>query len=146
MSDSDKDKTPKSSGQVRHDPGGRAVWQWAVDSGRHAIESTSRLLQKLDLSHLRLLEDDEREAAKRAAEEKAGAAESAKPIPTYGGPAESDAAAAARRSFDPYNSRTQVGRGLPPAKPKEPPKPRITQPVRPEKKPGFLGKLFGRDK
>jgi hypothetical protein len=145
MSESDKDKTPKASGKVRHDSGGRAVWQWAIDSGRHAIESTSLLLKKLDLSHLRLLEDDEREAAKRAAEEQASGAKSDQPIPTFGGPAESDAAAEARRTFDPYNSRTPVGRGLPPAKPKEPPKPRVTQPVVPAKKPGLLGKLFGKD-
>jgi len=29
---------------VRHDSRGNAVWQWAVDTGKHAIDSTSRLL------------------------------------------------------------------------------------------------------
>ncbi len=145
MSDSDKDKQKKTTGQVRHEPGGRAVWQWAVESGKHAIDSTSRLLQRLDLSNLRLLEEDERLAAKRAAEEAARAADPDKPVPTYGGPAEKDAATQAKQTFDPYNSRTPVGRGLPPEKPKAPPKPRITQPVRPAtKKTGFLGKLFGK--
>lgn len=145
--DDNQDGEQKPSGRVRHEPGGRAVWQWAVDSGKHAIDSTSRLLKRLDLSALRLVDEEERQAARRAAEEGAEAS-TPKSVPSFGGPAETDSAAQARRSFDPYNSRTPVGRGLSPPKPKEPPKPRITQPVRPkpEDKAGLLGRLFGKGK
>lgn len=145
MSDSDNDRKPKGTGRVRHEPGGRAVWQWAVESGKHAIDSTSRLLKRLDLSGLRILEEDERLAARRAADEAAGKVDPSKAVPTFGGEAEKDSPAEAKQTFDPYNSRTPVGRGLPPPKAKAPPKPRITQPVRPAtKKSGFFGKLFGK--
>ncbi len=45
------------SGQVRHDDRGQAVWHWAVDTARNAINSTSQLLRKLDLSDLSLEEE-----------------------------------------------------------------------------------------
>ena len=139
MSDSDKHKQQKPSGRVRHDPGGRAVWQWALDSGKHAIESTSRLLKKLDLSHLRILDDDE-----KPGESSGGTGrDTGKSVPTFGGKREADPATNNRQSFDPYNSRTPVGRSAMREKPRTPPKPRITQPVRPAKKPGFFARLFG---
>jgi hypothetical protein len=122
----------KPSGQVRHEPGGRAIWEWAVDSGRHAIDSTSRLLKKLDITGLRLVDDDEKAWEKPA--------EPAKPIPTFGGAPATDPALR-RQSFNPYDSRTPTGRGVartPP--PKGPPRPRITQP--PARKPGLLARLF----
>jgi len=138
MPDSDKDKQQKPSGHVRHDPGGRAVWQWAIDSGKHAIESTSRLLKRLDLSHLSILDDDEKEKDKGTDPDKQ--------IPTFGGARENDPLAGKRQGFDPYNTRTPIGRGNLSSKPKTPPKPRITQPVRhaqPAKKPGLFASLFG---
>jgi len=146
MADDGKDKTkePRPSGRVRHDSGGRAVWQWAIDSGKHAVDSTSRLLKKLDISHLRILEDDEREAVKRAAE--LGEQVGNTPAQPIGGPAQVGEDAA-RRSFNPYDSRTPVGRGISPPKPKPPPKPRITQPVRAvQARPGLLARLFGSGK
>jgi len=142
VSDTDKNKLQKPTGRVRHDPGGRAVWQWAIDSGRHAIESTSRLLKKLDLSHLRILDDDETPGAKPKEPEP----DTGRDIPTFGGDRERDPLTGNRQSFDPYNSRTPVGRRAVPEKPKAPPKPRITQPAapaKPAKEPGFFGKLFG---
>jgi hypothetical protein len=42
---------------VVHDARGNAVWKWAVDAGRHALESTSLLLKRLEAPELRL-EDD----------------------------------------------------------------------------------------
>src|SRR5262245_33857430 len=63
MSASDKDDPSKPSGRVRHDSGGRAVWEWAVESGKHAIDSTSALLKKLELSGLRLMDDKKKAAA-----------------------------------------------------------------------------------
>jgi len=29
---------------VKHDAGGRAIWEWAAETGRNALDSTSRLL------------------------------------------------------------------------------------------------------
>lgn len=142
MSDSGKNKLQKPTGKVRHDPGGRAVWQWALDSGKHAIESTSRLLKKLDLSHLRILDDDELPGAKP--EEKPH--DTDRNTPTFGGDRAKDPAAGGRHSFDPYNSRTPVGRRAMPEKATTPPKPRITQPAKPPRKPGFFGRLFGSGK
>src|SRR5882762_9228169 len=56
--DDDKtDKKPDGPGGVQHDARGNAVWQWAVESGRHAIEATSQLLRRLDVPGLKL-EDD----------------------------------------------------------------------------------------
>ena len=49
-----------------------------------------------------------------------------------------------KRAFNPYDSRTVARRATAPGKPKPPAKPRITQPVRPAKKPGFFARLFGK--
>ena len=58
-----KDKAPQqsSSGRVVHDSRGNAVWQWVKDTGRHAIESTSALLKKLEVPELKVEDhkDDE---------------------------------------------------------------------------------------
>ena len=40
------------SGRVRHDERGNAVWDWLKDTGRNAIEATSRLLRRLEVPHL----------------------------------------------------------------------------------------------
>ena len=53
---------PESSGgRVVHDSRGNAIWQWVKDTGRHAIESTSLLLKKLELPELKVEDhkDDE---------------------------------------------------------------------------------------
>lgn len=135
----DTDELRKPSGRVRHDKGGRAVWEWAVDSGRHAIESTSRLLKRLDLSSLKLADYEPEKK-----EEPPPAAKDGKPVPTFGGEREADPLAHSRRSFDPYDNRAPLRQSRPPA-PRPPAKPRLTQPARPEKKPGLLGRLFGKD-
>lgn len=49
---SEKDASEASSGKVVHDSRGNAVWQWVKDTGRHAIESTSALLKKLEVPEL----------------------------------------------------------------------------------------------
>jgi len=38
-------------------PQGNAAWKWAVDSGKHLIESTSLLLKRLEVPGLKLEED-----------------------------------------------------------------------------------------
>lgn len=50
------DQAPESGsgGRVVHDSRGNAVWQWVKDTGRHAIESTSALLKKLELPELKV--------------------------------------------------------------------------------------------
>ena len=52
---------PIPSGRVRHDDRGNAVWDWLKETGRNAIGTTSRLLKKLELPHLKVeaKEDEE---------------------------------------------------------------------------------------
>ncbi|HMA10774.1 MAG TPA: hypothetical protein VKO83_02725 [Steroidobacteraceae bacterium] len=158
----DPEDKPTPAGRVKHDASGRAIWEWAMDTGRHALDSTSRLLKRLELPGLSII-DDEKE--KKQAEEQAQRAErdsgfnpygevdprpsakssdSGQPerrVPTFGGPAEKDPLANSRRSFDPY-AKTTPARGGP--APKKPAPPRMTQPAKPAQKPGLLGRLFGR--
>jgi len=42
------------SGRVRHDERGNAVWDWLKDTGRNALEATSRLLKKLEAPDLQM--------------------------------------------------------------------------------------------
>lgn len=134
MSASEKDDPAKPSGRVRHDSGGRAVWEWAMDSGRHAIDSTSRLLKRLDLSSLQLL-DDRKPSDKSLLEDGE--------VPSIS-ETKMDPQAGSKRAFNPYDSRTIARKKPAPGKPKPPPTPRITQPVRPAKPPGFFARLFGK--
>ena len=71
---------PGPAGRVKHDASGRAVWEWAVDTGRHALDSTSRLLKRLELPGLSL-EDEAGKKKQEGKEADAGA-------PTFGGPRE----------------------------------------------------------
>jgi len=135
----DTEELRKPSGRVRHDNGGRAVWEWAMDSGRHAIESTSRLLKRLDLSGLKLADYEPEKK-----EEPPPPANDSKPVPTFGGEREADPMAHSRRSFDPYDNRAPL-KSSRAAPTRPPPKLRVTQPARPVKKPGLLGRLFGKD-
>lgn len=138
-------RTEKPAGRVRHDSTGRAVWEWAVDSGRHAIESTSRLLKRLELPGLTVTDYDPKKPGGSAMPQQ-GDADAARQDPSSPSLApEKDASTGGRGGFDPYNSRMPPRRGAPAArKPAPPVKPRITQPVRPAKKPGLFARLFGR--
>lgn len=143
MSDPDSSDRPRRSGQVRHDAGGRAIWEWAIESGRHAIDSTSRLLKKLELTGITLMRDDakpwERDASgtpdKRSREPDAAERTAPQPLPTLE-PEDGN------KGFNPYDTRTPVGRGAPAVKKPSAPRPRITQP--PARKRGFFARLFGR--
>src|SRR5438309_2597998 len=42
------------AGKVVHDDRGHAVWQWVKETSRIAIESTSRLLRKLESPELKM--------------------------------------------------------------------------------------------
>ena len=48
--------TPKggSQGRVVHDERGNAVWDWLKETGRIAMESTSRLLRKLEIPEMKI--------------------------------------------------------------------------------------------
>lgn len=151
MSDT-PDSPKKRSGQVRHDAGGRAIWEWAMESGRHAIDSTSRLLKRLDLSGLTLVDDEVKHWEKGSPD--AGAGKQAMPPhaqrqqPKTSPPVEiardTDPAVpqGQGRSFNPYDTRTPARRAA--TRPPAPPRPRVTQPVRPARKPGLFARLFGR--
>ena len=50
-----------SRGRVVHDARGNAVWDWLKETGRIAIESTSRLLRKLEIPELKVEEKKDEE-------------------------------------------------------------------------------------
>ena len=58
---------------ITHDARGNAIWQWAVDSGKHAIDSTSRLLKRLEVPGLKLEDEADAGAAKPGAAPPGGA-------------------------------------------------------------------------
>jgi hypothetical protein len=49
------------SGRVVHDDRGNAMWDWLKDAGRIAIESTSRLLRKLEIPELKVQDEKDDE-------------------------------------------------------------------------------------
>lgn len=57
----DKAASEGSGGRVVHDSRGNAVWQWVKDTSRHAIESTSALLKKLELPDLKVEDQKDKE-------------------------------------------------------------------------------------
>jgi len=52
---------PSSSGRVVHDERGNAVWHFLKETSRIAIESTSRLLRKLEIPELKVEETKDEE-------------------------------------------------------------------------------------
>ena len=121
----------KPAGQVRHDSTGRAVWEWAAASGRHALESTSRLLKRLDMPGLTLEGDDSAPPASQTPTNKGAAG---KGSPAAGVPA---LPPPGQRGFNPYDRKL-------PARSAEPQASQVKRPAAPAPKPGLLGKLFGR--
>jgi hypothetical protein len=41
------------TGKVVHDERGNAMWDWVKQTGKHAIESTTRMLRKLEVPELK---------------------------------------------------------------------------------------------
>ena len=48
--------TTESSGRVRHDERGTAVWDWALDTGVFDALSSSGLMRRLDVADLKVQE------------------------------------------------------------------------------------------
>ncbi|MBS0579180.1 MAG: hypothetical protein JSR36_07950 [Proteobacteria bacterium] len=74
-----------ATGKVVHDDRGNAVWDFLKQSGRHAIESTSRLLRRLEAPELKF--EDPKDEELRVM-----------PDPSTGG------------GYDPYNQATKPSR------------------------------------
>lgn len=137
-----REQKASPAGHVRHDKSGRAIWEWAVDTGRHALDSTSRLLKRLDNPGLTLEENEK----KKAWDSDAGVNDKKVP-PAFGGPRETDPMAGKSRGFNPYDSRSPPPRKTaPPARSASSPTARPTSqhpPAAPAENPGFLARLFG---
>ena len=52
--DAAPDPSEGRSGRIVHDERGNAVWDWIKDTGRMAIDSTSRLLKRLEVPELKV--------------------------------------------------------------------------------------------
>jgi hypothetical protein len=74
-----------ATGRVVHDDRGNAVWDWVKQTGKHAIESTTRMLRKLEAPELKF--EDAKDEELRIM-----------PDPSTGG------------GYDPYNQATKPGR------------------------------------
>jgi hypothetical protein len=116
---------------VRHDSRGNAVWQWAVDTGKHAIDSTSRLLKRLEVPGLSLEDDAATSGAKPGADKAAP--------PAAAGSARGAAKPERATGYDPYGTR--AGAKRPAARPAAVVrKPAAASPARPS----FWRRLFRR--
>jgi hypothetical protein len=124
MSESD-DKNPDkralpTRGGLSHDARGNAVWQWAVDSGKHLIDSTTHLLKRLDVPGLKLEEDASSQEKKSVA----------KPGPAAAPPSSA--------GYDPYGHKRVA--------PSSRPRPAVTKPAAaPRPRRSWWQRLFRRD-
>lgn len=143
-SGSSNDGNKPKVGRVRHDSSGRAIWEWAADTGKHALDSTSRLLKRLDIPGLSLADDPK---VKKEEDEDH----------SFGAPKEEDPLQKKRRSFNPYESRLPPKIQAPPPTAKAAPTPPATPPAKPapprrlskeeqeaETKRGWFSRLLGR--
>ncbi len=136
--DDDKpdEKAPVKRDGVRHDARGNAVWQWAVDSGRHALDSTSRLLKRLEVPGLKLEDDALKPGAKPGPDHKAG--------PTTAAPTPVPAKPERAVGYDPYG--TQAASRAPTARPALRPAAAPRKPAAvPPPRPSLLRRLFRKD-
>jgi hypothetical protein len=93
-----EDKSEPGPGGVRHDARGNAVWQWAVDTGKHALESTSRLLKRLEVPGLKLEGDGDTSERQRPGQASAGTPATRGAAPPKPGPSKSDR----QTGYNPY--------------------------------------------
>jgi hypothetical protein len=142
----DEKASPDKAGKISHDARGNAVWQWGSGAIRQTLDSTSKMLRRLEVPGLELL-DDPKPGDKPAVD-----------------PME---ALKTRRAagFDPYEGRQKATAAtqqkqpprpaapLPPARPPTAARPagaRPSVPARPGEEPAdmssLLGRLFGKDR
>jgi hypothetical protein len=57
----DPPQPPAQTGKVVHDERGNAVWDWLKQTGRNAIESTTRMLRRLETPELEVEQPHEEE-------------------------------------------------------------------------------------
>jgi hypothetical protein len=139
----DVKSSPDKAGKISHDARGNAVWQWGSGAIRQTLDSTSKMLKKLEVPGLELLDDP-----------KPGDTPVVDPME----------ALKSRRAtgFDPYDGG-QKANAASQQKPLSPPRapPRVVAPPTPARraerptekpaeepagKPSLLGRLFGKDR
>jgi hypothetical protein len=135
------DQTPKKPGGVKHDSRGNAVWQWAAESGRHAIDSTSRLLKRLEVPGLAIAEDKPKPGQKPASPVVAKGQQPAKPV-SPAAPPERALPPDTVKGYDPYGGLLDsAGATKRPA-----PRPAAAAPTKPaattRDRPSLLRRLF----
>lgn len=128
------DKPEPGQGGVQHDARGNAVWQWAVESGKQALDSTSRLLKRLEVPGLKLEGDSSG---------RKGPGPGAAPAKTPAGPSKPDR----QTGYNPYGGAAGRRPGSAGARPGA-----VTKPVPATKpaagtvtRPSFWQRLFRRN-
>ncbi len=107
---------------MKHDARGNAVWQWATETARHAVASTSQLLRRLDVSSLSLEELNEDEHVPKTSKSQAKA-----PTTRPAAPAKAAAPPSRERGFNPYDGAA-IARAATQKKPQPAPVKRVSAP------------------
>jgi hypothetical protein len=107
-------KSASPAGRIVHDERGNAIWDWVKDTARNAIDSTSRVLRRLDLSELKL--DDPSDGSRSGHSRESGYdpygnANSVVPRPTRSGQPEARGGRG-RTAPDPDGGYDPYGKGV----------------------------------